>query len=204
LVKSLKKRAFEELPFPKGYKKYCDNKIDKILTKINKNSTILDAGCGGYKHKYSFLKLLEKFPLLSGCDLNSTWHPKIKKENILSLTYENNSFDIVLCLNVIEHLPDWNQGLRELIRVARKKVIITVPTSESKIFTGFLNIIRKIIGIHNKIMVGHYLEFTPEMILKLTLPKIKTVEFEPLVSFGFPLFPKFFLKKEFIILDSSL
>lgn len=43
------------------------------------------------------------------------------------LPYKDNEFDVVLCTETLEHIPDLPKALSELIRVARKAVVITVP-----------------------------------------------------------------------------
>jgi SAM-dependent methyltransferase len=47
--------------------------------------------------------------------------------DIHHLPLEDHSFDLVLCLEVLEHLPDSGQGLRELLRVTRDYVLVSVP-----------------------------------------------------------------------------
>jgi len=42
------------------------------------------------------------------------------------------SFDLVLCSETIEHVPDPGKAFAELVRVARKAVIITVPAANSE------------------------------------------------------------------------
>ena len=48
-------------------------------------------------------------------------------EGLPNLPYEDNSFDTVICSDVLEHLSDDKKALNDLMRVAKKKVIITVP-----------------------------------------------------------------------------
>ena len=48
-------------------------------------------------------------------------------EGLPELPYEDNSFDTVICSDVLEHLPCHKDALEELSRVARRKVVITVP-----------------------------------------------------------------------------
>jgi len=48
-------------------------------------------------------------------------------EGLPKLPYPNNSFDTVICSDVLEHFGPYKQAIGELLRVARKKVIITVP-----------------------------------------------------------------------------
>jgi SAM-dependent methyltransferase len=40
------------------------------------------------------------------------------------------SFDVAVALEVLEHLADWPRALEELFRVARERVIVTVPYRE--------------------------------------------------------------------------
>src|SRR5205823_361969 len=49
--------------------------------------------------------------------------------SIFDIPFLNNSFDIVLCVDVFEHLAksDRPRALNELVRVARDKVIISCP-----------------------------------------------------------------------------
>lgn len=50
--------------------------------------------------------------------------------DIHSLPFEDQSFDIALGCEVLEHIVNPFRGLSELFRVARQKVIITVPVGE--------------------------------------------------------------------------
>ena len=54
------------------------------------------------------------------------------KGNITSLPFENDSFDLVSCLEVLEHLPedDFREGISELQRVSKSHIIVTVPNQE--------------------------------------------------------------------------
>lgn len=54
-------------------------------------------------------------------------HLLIKKGNIYDLPYKDNSFDLVVCTEVLEHLEDPTKALAELLRVTRKHVILSVP-----------------------------------------------------------------------------
>ena len=47
--------------------------------------------------------------------------------NICCMPFENKSFDLVVCSEVLEHIPDPACALRELYRVSSKSVLISVP-----------------------------------------------------------------------------
>jgi len=47
--------------------------------------------------------------------------------DIHHLPYKDGAFDVVICNETLEHLTDWKRGAQELIRVANKAIIISVP-----------------------------------------------------------------------------
>jgi len=54
--------------------------------------------------------------------------------DIHNMPYNDGQFDVVTCSETLEHVTDWKQATSELLRVARKAVVITVPQdSESLI-----------------------------------------------------------------------
>lgn len=92
---------------------------------INKNYdhyTLLDAGC----------RTMDLKPLLTNCD-EYFGSDLIAGDGVLqcnleeTLPFENNSFDIVTALDVIEHLNNPHFAMSELIRVAKKGIIISLP-----------------------------------------------------------------------------
>jgi hypothetical protein len=52
--------------------------------------------------------------------------------SIEALPFDDDSFDVVSCMEVLEHLPDeiYEQGLAELRRVCRGQLLMTVPYRE--------------------------------------------------------------------------
>jgi SAM-dependent methyltransferase len=53
------------------------------------------------------------------------------------LPYEDNSFDVVLCTDVLEHLDNIYEVFDELCRVSKKYVIISLPNPHS-VFWGYV------------------------------------------------------------------
>lgn len=107
--------------------------IDTI--KILKSDSILDVGAGeGFVlEKLRVNKVGKKLEGIEYMDeaieLGKKTNPqvKIKKGDIYKLPYKANSFDLIICTEVLEHLEDPKMALAELKRVAKKHVILSVP-----------------------------------------------------------------------------
>ncbi|MBI4058327.1 class I SAM-dependent methyltransferase [Candidatus Gottesmanbacteria bacterium] len=65
---------------------------------------------------------------LTTVDFDNRLHPDFVAD-IRQLPFSDNTFDTVLCAEVLEHIPfsDFSAALKELHRVTKKYVIMTVP-----------------------------------------------------------------------------
>ena len=108
------------------------NELTPILQRfVDYDDTVLDLGCG-----LGFPTIGLKCREIVGIDIHQPYLDKIKrhfkviKADIRHLeSLESHSFDVVLCLDVIEHLKK-NEGLRllgEMERIVRKRIIIYTP-----------------------------------------------------------------------------
>jgi SAM-dependent methyltransferase len=95
--------------------------------------TILDVGTGTGGNLMMFSKLGKSFGI-DACDQAIELCNKRELENVIQcpierIEYEDRTFDIITCLDVLEHLPDTVGALLELKRILRDdgKIIITVP-----------------------------------------------------------------------------
>jgi len=94
--------------------------------------TILDAGCGNG----AFLNSLPDRYQAIGLDFSQEALQYVKSKairgDIAALPFEAASFDLVTCLEVLEHLPSpvFEKALSELQRVSKKYIIISVPNDE--------------------------------------------------------------------------
>jgi ubiquinone/menaquinone biosynthesis C-methylase UbiE len=52
--------------------------------------------------------------------------------DIQELPFSDNEFEVVLCSETLEHVPDFRQATRELFRVCSKAVVITVPRESAR------------------------------------------------------------------------
>ncbi len=89
--------------------------VRKFLDSLPKKTKVLDAGCG---EGVLVEEYLNKGYTIQGIDLN--YESKIViKGNILDMPFEEKSFDVVLLLDVFEHLAFSNQPkvIKEIQRV---------------------------------------------------------------------------------------
>jgi 2-polyprenyl-3-methyl-5-hydroxy-6-metoxy-1,4-benzoquinol methylase len=52
---------------------------------------------------------------------------KVSRQSVYSLDFGDRSFDLVLCLEVLEHLDDPAAAISELSRVSRRDLVLSVP-----------------------------------------------------------------------------
>lgn len=115
------------------------NTVWRLIDKEAK--TVLDVGCGKgepmrfiNRHKHYFTVGVDIFePYLRECE-----RQRIHNQHILcdirNLPFRDKSFDVVLCLEVLEHLEreDGGKLLREMERTAKKQVILSTPVGKYK------------------------------------------------------------------------
>jgi len=98
--------------------------------------TVLEAGCGEGFSTTRLRKLLPAEVAFEASDIEdrlvaAARHANpdvpIRKESIYSMDRADNSADLVLALEVLEHLEDPARALAELCRVSRQWVIVSVP-----------------------------------------------------------------------------
>ena len=98
-------------------------RIAAIIAELAPES-VLDAGCGegemlrrGVLPKAARTVLLDRNPESAAQVLAS----------VQALPFGSRSFDVVTCLEVLEHLDNPGPAARELCRVARRAVVLSVP-----------------------------------------------------------------------------
>jgi Methyltransferase domain len=139
---------------------------------------VLDAGCA---QPFLLQDIVNRFHVPAfGCDLS----PVVVAENqrvlpdcefrVLDLAQErwpeDRQFDLVVCSEVLEHIDDWEAALANVVRMARKHVLITVPG-------GPLRAMDRIVGHHR-----HYQG--PELTVAL---EVLGCEVTPIRSWGWPM-----------------
>lgn len=106
----------------------------RLFAAARPNDRILEVGVGGGH-------VLAKFPdhKRTGIDLSPTMLGRARRRlgndvellqgSADQLPFEDNTFDVVLCTEVLEHVVDPNRVVRELMRVARPgaRVVVSIP-----------------------------------------------------------------------------
>ena len=110
-----------------NYATYCD-----FVARSTERSTgrLLDVGCGNGWSSYAFAK--RGFDVV-GVDLNAAAfeppaHPRstLQEASVAGLPFADGSFDLVASYLMLEHVPDPESALREMIRVVRPGGTITI------------------------------------------------------------------------------
>lgn len=109
-------------------------RISKTIELIPSDiESILDVGCGNG----AFLNSLSDNFKKTGLDMSEEALRHVKAPTVLGnsseLPFEERSYDLVTCLEVLEHLPqkDFLLTLNELTRVSKKYILISVPNDEN-------------------------------------------------------------------------
>jgi len=145
-----------------------------IVKQIQPHEVVIDIGCG--EGVLSCL-LAQKGIKVVGVDISE---PNIKAAKELAIRmgvsdkvdffigdaenvpFPDNSFDVALSCHVLEHLPDFKKGLREVYRLTKNKAIVALPT---------------VFNLCSIIQVGHgcYFNKTPRSLLALFIGLFKLI-----------------------------
>lgn len=109
------------------------NFIEKYRARLGDEIKILDAGCGAGL----LLKKMESLGTCYGIDISQIAVDFCKKRGInnvqvadaAGIPYSDNTFDVVVALDVIEHIENDKEAIREIYRVLKPGgiAIVTVP-----------------------------------------------------------------------------
>lgn len=95
---------------------------------------VLEVGCGEGRQ---LTAIGQRFPDadligldLPDVELEEAWggvESHMLQASALDLPFADNTFDLVMAIEVLEHLPDPERALQEIARVAKQTVVLSVP-----------------------------------------------------------------------------
>ncbi|MFH0859567.1 MAG: methyltransferase domain-containing protein [Candidatus Altiarchaeota archaeon] len=143
---------------PNRYRSWYHRRRKELTEKelrliVNNGSSYVEIGCGAGQ----FLKNLGGIKLSVGVDISRSYIGIAKMASPNScymvadaefLPIKDNSFEVVGCMEVLEHVTNIKGVLMELRRISRDKILITIPTE-------YGNPIFKI----SRLLLGEWVEF---------------------------------------------
>lgn len=123
----LYKREQEENPAYQIYDQLRVNYIRQLLNEYRERVLII--GCGARQDANIFDQRVYAFDL--------SWYAvnRLKKHNFLrfvgnslDIPLPNNSFDVIVCSEVLEHIPDIDRAVREIYRIIKPSGILIVSS----------------------------------------------------------------------------
>jgi len=130
-------------------------RLEKLLSKIqvNKSTKILDVGCGrgdiafylGRNSKETIGIDYSKDAIALANSIKKNFPSSVEKKvhfkvmNIKKLSFADNYFDVVICIDVLEHLfgEEAEQALGEIKRVLKKDGVLFLQTGINKLLYDF-------------------------------------------------------------------
>lgn len=135
-----------DLPDPR-----VDEKFGRMLELFESTlpaDSVLDVGCGDGRFLAAIAQLEDRPPRLAGVDISArileTAAQMVAREgataelmqgNLERLPFEDASFDVVLCVQVIEHVLDRYAAFNELARVLRPggRLVLSTDSSHNRV-----------------------------------------------------------------------
>ncbi len=144
--------------------KFYDMAFDLVAETVGRKGTeFLDVGCGSCSHSMRLVRRGYKVcavdfsqPVVDTANKNIEAYNlheqiRVQREDILNLTFEDETFDNVMCWGVLMHIPDNTRAISELDRVLKKGGMLVF--SEVNVFSWhsmFLRFLRKFVGKKKK------------------------------------------------------
>ncbi len=146
LIKEFYEKEYKELTSFDGWSK---KRALTALMHIPFGSRILNLGCGlGYESKEFILVNQDNF--VSGCDISETalktaikFQDETKQVDLneIPFPYESNSFHVIYCSEVVEHLPLIEPFLKECHRILNFKGRLILTTNNPAFLRNRINLL---------------------------------------------------------------
>ena len=124
-------------PYPLRHHAHTQQ-YESVVRFVEPGMNVLDAGCG---EGILSVLMAKKGAHVTGCDISE---PNVARSRTLAtdegvnvefltadaenLPFPDSSFDLVVSSHVLEHLPSFDRGLDEVMRVTKKRAVVAIPT----------------------------------------------------------------------------
>jgi hypothetical protein len=127
-------RLISSIPFVFKDRYARNAQISDLITSLKiHNVSILNVGSGGERHLQSCFSpnvRITDIDICGDCDY------VLDLDAISSLPFNDNSFSVVTCLDVLEHLDQFHLIFHELIRCSSTYIVISLPNSNIEFFNS--------------------------------------------------------------------
>lgn len=114
----------------------ADGRVVELIRRyLRKDESILDVGCG--IGAFGRVLVPEGYDW-TGCEVREDFCDAVREVGLRAATvvgttlpFEDASFGSAICIEVLEHIDDFNAFLAEIRRVVRRRVVFSVPNFES-------------------------------------------------------------------------
>ena len=126
---------------------------ERVLDHLEDASTVLDGGIGTGAFSLALTKAVPCQLQICGADLSDTMvatahsllrqagvRVQVDQQDIRTLPYADDTFDLVMSAHMLEHLPDPGVGLREMIRVLRPGTPVLLAVTRFGPIGGLLHL----------------------------------------------------------------
>lgn len=125
--------------------------VAAVLGKVGSQAMVLDCGIGSGTLSTALHSILPESPKFCGIDLSGEMLARANVEmrrlgltleltqaDILSIPYADASFDFVMAAHVLEHLPEPQRALKEMVRVLKPGGMLFVCLTRRSKFGAFI------------------------------------------------------------------
>ncbi|WP_432817121.1 class I SAM-dependent methyltransferase [Sulfitobacter sp. JB4-11] len=129
------------------------SQIATVLGQVGPQALVLDCGVGSGSLSIALDSILMDRVTFHGIDTSakmlvqarSKMHAAglrahCRQADVLSLPYDDQSFDVVMAAHVLEHLPDPKRALREMVRVLKPGGVVFVCVTRPSLFGALIQL----------------------------------------------------------------
>ena len=129
-------------------------RVANDLMQVGPQARVLDCGVGNGSLSIALDSLMKDSVAFHAIDTsakmmvqakammqNAGLDPHLQQADVMSLPYEDQSFDVVMAAHVLEHLPDPQRALAEMVRVLKPGGMVFLCGTRPSVFGAFIQLV---------------------------------------------------------------